>query len=181
MENSPPRQVLADVDLQQEPADGGQAAKRLADAVWADGGTVVATGGCVDLLHAGHIATLEAARRLGDCLIVCLNSDASVRGLKGAGRPLQAGVDRARILRALRCVDAVVTFEEGTPIPLLNRLRPDVWVKGGDYTAATLPEASVLAGWGGQVVAVPYLPERSTTALVATARTAPQTVAAPRT
>lgn len=83
---------------------------------------------------------------------------------------MQNADDRARILRALRCVDAVVEFDEDTPAELLERLRPNVWVKGGDYTASTLPEADVLARWGGQVVAVPYLPERSTTALVTSAR-----------
>jgi rfaE bifunctional protein nucleotidyltransferase chain/domain/rfaE bifunctional protein kinase chain/domain len=144
--------------------------QNLIAAVREQGGTVVATGGCFDLLHAGHVATLEAARRLGSCLIVCLNSDASVRRLKGSGRPLQAAADRAHILRALSCVDAVVTFEEDTPLRILDTLRPDVWVKGGDYSADTLPEAPLLAGWGGQVVAVPYLPERSTTRLVSTAR-----------
>jgi rfaE bifunctional protein nucleotidyltransferase chain/domain/rfaE bifunctional protein kinase chain/domain len=150
--------------------DPAQPAQALIAAVRHRGGTVVATGGCFDLLHAGHIATLEAARRLGDCLIVCLNSDASVRRLKGPARPLQTAADRIRILRALSCVDAVVIFEEDTPVQVLDRLRPDVWVKGGDYSADTLPEAPLLAGWGGQVVAVPYLPERSTTRLVSTAR-----------
>ncbi len=144
-------------------------ARALAERVWSRGGTVIATGGCFDLLHPGHIATLESARRLGDCLVVCLNSDASVRRLKGDSRPLQPAPDRARVLRALRCVDAVVVFDEDTPSAVLRALRPNVWVKGGDYTAATLPEADVLAEWGGQVVAVPYLPERSTTRLVSSA------------
>lgn len=131
-----------------------------------DGGTVVATGGCFDLLHAGHIATLEAARALGGCLIVCLNSDASVRRLKGSDRPLQRQDDRARVLRALQCVDAVVVFDEDTPAQALRRLRPDIWAKGGDYTGADLPEAAVLAEWGGEAVIVPYLQGRSTSALV---------------
>jgi rfaE bifunctional protein nucleotidyltransferase chain/domain len=130
------------------------------------GATLVATGGCFDLLHAGHVATLEAARSLGDALVVCLNSDASVRRLKGPERPLQPARDRARILSALSCVDAVLVFEEDTPLEVLRVLRPDVWVKGGDYTDQTLPEAAAIAAWGGQVVAVPYLPERSTSRLV---------------
>lgn len=138
--------------------------------VRAAGGTVVATGGCFDLLHAGHVATLEAARSLGDCLVVLLNSDASVSRLKGPDRPLVPAVDRARVLAALACVDEVVVFEEDTPHLALDRLRPDVWVKGGDYAGADLPEAALLAEWGGQAVVVPYLDGRSTTSLVATAR-----------
>ena len=132
----------------------------------ARGGTVVATGGCFDLLHPGHVSVLEAARRLGDCLIVCLNSDRSVHRLKGPGRPLQSEQDRATVLRALRCVDEVVVFEEDTPIETLRALRPDVWVKGGDYAGIELPEAAVLAEWGGVAVTVPYQAGRSTTSLV---------------
>jgi D-beta-D-heptose 7-phosphate kinase/D-beta-D-heptose 1-phosphate adenosyltransferase len=129
-------------------------------------GTVVATGGCFDLLHAGHIATLQAARALGDCLVVCVNSDDSVRRLKGPQRPLQSAADRALVLSALQCVDAVVVFEETTPMAVLRRLRPDIWAKGGDYSGMVLPETAVLAEWGGQAVTVPYLAGRSTTALV---------------
>jgi rfaE bifunctional protein nucleotidyltransferase chain/domain len=132
----------------------------------ARGATVVATGGCFDLLHAGHIATLEAARRLGDCLIVCINSDESVRRAKGPGRPLQSAADRARVLSALRMVDRVVVFDEDTPHRVLRRVRPDVWVKGDDYTAAELPETALVRGWGGEVLTVPYLSGRSTTRLV---------------
>jgi rfaE bifunctional protein nucleotidyltransferase chain/domain/rfaE bifunctional protein kinase chain/domain len=136
------------------------------------GGTVVATGGCFDLIHPGHVAVLEAARRLGDCLIVCLNSDESVRRLKGAGRPLQSEQDRATVLRALRCVDEVLVFDEDTPAELLRKLRPDVWVKGGDYAGIELPEAAVLAEWGGIAVTVPYQPGRSTSNLVQLAESA---------
>ncbi len=136
--------------------------------VRAAGGTVVATGGCFDLLHAGHIATLQAARRLGDCLVVCLNSDSSVRGLKGPDRPLVGEDDRRRLLAALDCVDAVVVFEESTPEAVLTWLRPDVWVKGGDYTDP--PEAELVRRWGGRCVIVPYLDGRSTTRMIAAAR-----------
>jgi D-beta-D-heptose 7-phosphate kinase / D-beta-D-heptose 1-phosphate adenosyltransferase len=130
------------------------------------GGTVVATGGCFDLLHAGHVATLRAARGLGDCLVVCINSDDSVRRLKGPSRPLVTAPDRARVLEALEFVDAVVVFDEDTPAEVLDRLRPDVWAKGGDYAGADLPEAAVLRRWGGQAVVLPYLDGHSTTALV---------------
>ena len=141
------------------------------EAVRTSGGTVVATGGCFDLLHAGHVATLREARRLGDFLVVCVNSDASVRRLKGAGRPLVPAADRSRVLEALEYVDAVVVFDEDTPVEALGRLRPDVWVKGGDYAGRDVPEAVALASWGGQTVVVPYLQGRSTTRLVQTAAT----------
>jgi D-beta-D-heptose 7-phosphate kinase/D-beta-D-heptose 1-phosphate adenosyltransferase len=144
-------------------------ARDVVAAVRARGGTVVATGGCFDLLHAGHVATLRAARSLGDCLVVCLNSDDSVRRIKGAGRPLQPARDRGRVLGALADVDAVVVFDEDTPAEMLRRLRPDVWVKGGDYAGVELPEARLLREWGGEVVTVPYLAGRSTSELVARA------------
>jgi D-beta-D-heptose 7-phosphate kinase / D-beta-D-heptose 1-phosphate adenosyltransferase len=135
-------------------------------------GTVVATGGCFDLLHAGHVASLRAARRLGDCLVVCLNSDASVARLKGPSRPLVPAEDRARVLTALEFVDAVLVFDEDTPIEAIRRLRPDIWAKGGDYAAGDLPETPVLQEWGGQAVVLPYMPGRSTTRLVESATTA---------
>ena len=115
------------------------------------------------------MATLEAARALGDFLVVVLNSDASVSRLKGSGRPLQPQQDRARVLHALHCVDAVVIFDEDTPAAILDELQPDIWAKGGDYSGVELPEAAVIARWGGQVVTVPYLAGRSTTALVESA------------
>lgn len=130
------------------------------------GGTLVATGGCFDVLHAGHLASLEAARRLGDSLVVMLNSDSSVRRRKGPGRPVQSVEDRARLLRALSVVDDVVVFEEDDPREALRRLRPDIWAKGGDYDANSLPEAEVVRSWGGQVVLLPYLNGRSTTSLL---------------
>ncbi|MFJ4439267.1 PfkB family carbohydrate kinase [Streptomyces sp. NPDC088923] len=139
--------------------------------VRARGGRVVATGGCFDLLHAGHVALLEAARAAGDCLIVCLNSDDSVRRGKGPGRPLVPARDRARLLTALGCVDAVLVFGEETPERVLRALRPDVWAKGADYTRDGLPEADLVEGWGGQVVLVPYLAGHSTTALAHRAAT----------
>jgi rfaE bifunctional protein nucleotidyltransferase chain/domain len=150
----------------QAPVAPGLDAFELVGRVRAAGGTVVATGGCFDLIHAGHVSVLEAARSLGDCLVVCLNSDASVRRLKGDGRPLQSHVDRARVLRALGCVDALLVFDEDTPEAVLDRLRPDVWAKGADYALGQLPEAALLARWGGQAVVLPYLEGRSTTRLL---------------
>jgi rfaE bifunctional protein nucleotidyltransferase chain/domain len=151
------------------PADAGALADpvALAARMHAGGGTVVAAGGCFDVLHAGHVSLLQAARLLGDCLIVCLNSDESVRRLKGEGRPLNPAADRVALLSALHCVDAVLVFEEDTPSAALQRLRPDVWVKGGDYEGQVLPETDLLGSWGGQAVTVPYLAGRSTTRLQA--------------
>lgn len=154
---------------------GPQAAGELAARVRAAGGTVVASGGCFDLLHAGHVAALQAARQMGDCLIVCVNSDASVTRLKGPDRPVVRERDRARLLAALGCVDAVVVFDEETPHAVLSWLRPDIWVKGGDYAGdgagqPDLPEAGLLRRWGGQTAIVPYLDGRSTTNLIAAAR-----------
>ncbi|HLX51503.1 MAG TPA: D-glycero-beta-D-manno-heptose 1-phosphate adenylyltransferase [Streptosporangiaceae bacterium] len=134
------------------------------------GGKIVATGGCFDLLHAGHVELLRQARGLGDCLVVCLNSDTSVRALKGPGRPLMCAQDRARVLMALESVDAVVVFDQPTPSAVLDRLRPDVWVKGGDYAHSELAEAEVVRRHGGQVMLLPYLDRHSTSRLVAAAR-----------
>jgi D-beta-D-heptose 7-phosphate kinase / D-beta-D-heptose 1-phosphate adenosyltransferase len=141
-------------------------ALELVAVVRAMGGTVVATGGCFDLLHAGHVATLRAARALGDCLVVCLNSDDSVRRLKGPERPLVPEADRVAVLEALGCVDVVVPFDERTPEAVLRRLRPDVFAKGGDYALTDLPEAALLGTWSGQAVVLPYLEGRSTTRLL---------------
>jgi rfaE bifunctional protein nucleotidyltransferase chain/domain len=138
----------------------------LAERIRRGGGTVVATGGCFDLLHAGHVRMLEAARRLGDCLVVALNSDASVRLLKGSGRPLVGERDRASVLAALGCVDAVVVFDEPTPERTLCSLRPHVWAKGADYQGERLPEEDSLVEWGGRVVLLPYVEGHSTTRLI---------------
>jgi rfaE bifunctional protein nucleotidyltransferase chain/domain len=159
------------MDGHADEAAGGQGNHgRVLARVRARGGTVVATGGCFDLLHPGHVQTLQAARALGDCLVVCLNSDRSVRRLKGPARPLVGEDDRAAVLSALGCVDAVVVFDEDTPAAILRALRPDVWVKGGDYAVADLPEAQVLAEWGGRAVVLPFVEGRSTTRLIEEAK-----------
>ncbi|MDQ0076450.1 PfkB family carbohydrate kinase [Arthrobacter oryzae] len=129
------------------------------------GGIVVATGGCFDLLHAGHTRALAAARNLGDCLIVCLNSDESVRRVKGPERPILNQEDRTELLLALEFVDAVLVFDEDTPEACLATLRPDLWVKGGDYDVTELPETGLVESWGGRCTTVPYHPSRSTTGL----------------
>jgi D-beta-D-heptose 7-phosphate kinase / D-beta-D-heptose 1-phosphate adenosyltransferase len=167
--SAPPVPAPPAVDA--EPTDD---ALRTAARVRAAGGTVVAAGGCFDLLHAGHVALLQAARRTGDCLVVCVNSDASVRRRKGGGRPLVPVADRIRVLRALECVDAVAVFDEDTPERLLADLRPHIWAKGGDYALERLPEAPLVESWGGQVVLFPYLDGRSTTGIAEKAASSPR-------
>jgi D-beta-D-heptose 7-phosphate kinase / D-beta-D-heptose 1-phosphate adenosyltransferase len=152
-------------------ARGPADAFELAARVRRHGGRLVATGGCFDLLHAGHVSLLRQARALGDALVVCLNSDASVRRLKGRGRPIVPAGDRARLLAELESVDAVVVFDESSPEALLDRLRPDVWVKGGDYTDADLPEAATVRRHGGDVVIIPTVAGYSTTRILAAAQT----------
>ena len=147
---------------------GRSDAFQLADRIRRTGGRLVATGGCFDLLHRGHVSLLEQARALGDALIVCLNSDSSVRHAKGPDRPVVAQDDRARVLSALAAVDGVVIFDEQTPAQLLRELQPDIWVKGTDYASRPMPEADVVRQSGGQVVLVPVVPGYSTTRLVRT-------------
>jgi D-beta-D-heptose 7-phosphate kinase/D-beta-D-heptose 1-phosphate adenosyltransferase len=138
----------------------------FAERVRRRGGRLVATGGCFDLLHPGHVALLRHARSLGDALIVCVNSDASVRGLKGPTRPVVPAVDRVRVLAALESVDAVAVFDESSPAALLEKIAPDVWVKGGDYAGTELPEADVVRAHGGEIVLVPTVEGYSTTRLL---------------
>ncbi|ATO63988.2 bifunctional heptose 7-phosphate kinase/heptose 1-phosphate adenyltransferase [Mycobacterium avium subsp. hominissuis] len=154
------------------PADASAVdALGLAARLRRQGRTVVATGGCFDLLHTGHIRLLRQARELGDALIVLVNSDASVRALKGSGRPVMRDADRARVLAALACVDAVAVFDGLTPERMLEDLRPDIWVKGGDYVAAELPEADVVYRHGGEVVILPTVAGYSSSRLIAAAAT----------
>ncbi|MDD3581132.1 MAG: D-glycero-beta-D-manno-heptose 1-phosphate adenylyltransferase [Desulfobacca sp.] len=132
------------------------------------GQRVVFTNGCFDLLHAGHVRYLEAARSLGDLLVVGLNTDSSVRRLaKGPGRPLTSEADRAEILAALACVDGVVLFNQDTPLALINTLKPDLLVKGGDYNLEQIVGRPEVESWGGQVRIIPLIPGRSTTQLIA--------------
>jgi rfaE bifunctional protein nucleotidyltransferase chain/domain len=135
------------------------------------GGTVVFTNGVFDLLHSGHLTLLETARTEGDVLIVGVNTDASARRLdKGPGRPLVPERERARLVAALACVECVVLFDDDTPLELIRRLRPDVLVKGADYTRDRIVGADEVESWGGRVVRVPLVPGRSTSDLVARIR-----------
>ncbi|WFE95980.1 D-glycero-beta-D-manno-heptose 1-phosphate adenylyltransferase [Micromonospora sp. WMMD987] len=140
------------------------------DAIVADhrraGRSVVFTNGCFDVLHPGHVRYLEQARALGDLLVVAVNSDASVRRLKGADRPVNPVEDRVTLLAALSCVDHVVVFEEDSPAGLIEAVRPDVYVKGGDYPPEMVPEAPLVRRLGGQVRTLGYVPDRSTSAII---------------
>lgn len=127
---------------------------------------IVFTNGCFDLLHLGHITYLEEAAKLGDVLVVGLNSDESVRRLKGPSRPVLPQQERARLLAALEFVEAVVVFEEETPLRLIEKIRPDVLVKGGDYTVDRIVGAELVQSYGGQVEILPLVPGYSTTALI---------------
>ena len=132
----------------------------------AGGQRIVFTNGCFDILHTGPGRYLKAARSLGDCLAVGLNSDVSVRRLKGPERPVNAEADRAEVLDALFAVDYVTIFDEPTAEDLIARIRPDVYVKGGDYTLNTLPEAKIVQQYGGRVAFVDLVPGRSTTKVI---------------
>ena len=139
-----------------------------AAASWRDRarGRVVFTNGVFDLLHPGHIDVLLGARGEGDALIVGLNSDLSVKRLKGPDRPVRSEGERAYVLAALETVDAVVVFDQDTPLELVRRLRPDVIVKGGDYSPETIVGADVVLGRGGRVVVIPLTPGHSTTTTI---------------
>lgn len=142
------------------------------------GRQMVFTNGCFDLLHSGHVDYLQRARALGDWLLVGLNGDDSVRLLKGPGRPIFPERDRVAVLASLRCVDAVVVFQEPTAEALVSVLRPHVYVKGGDWATGERrpPEAAIVEAYGGQVVFLPYLVGRSTTEVIARVRGLPAPV-----
>jgi D-beta-D-heptose 7-phosphate kinase/D-beta-D-heptose 1-phosphate adenosyltransferase len=129
-------------------------------------GRIVFTNGVFDLLHPGHVDVLVGARRCGDALIVGVNSDASVKRLKGPTRPVRSAPERCYVLAALAAVDCVVVFEEDTPFELICALRPDVLVKGGDYTEASIVGAPEVRSWGGDVVVIPLTPGHSTTSTI---------------
>lgn len=147
------------------PSNSTRSAWLLVDHARRAGECIVATGGCFDMLHAGHVAMLRHARQLGDRLIVLLNTDDSAQRLKGPNRPVVDLRHRRQILEALEDVDAVIPFDDCTPAHVLEELRPDIWVKGGDYAGRELPEAEVVRAYGGEVLVVPYVDNQSTSAL----------------
>ncbi|QQS33108.1 MAG: D-glycero-beta-D-manno-heptose 1-phosphate adenylyltransferase [Acidobacteriota bacterium] len=127
---------------------------------------IVFTNGCFDIIHPGHIDLLERAKALGDRLIVGLNSDRSVRSIKGPDRPIQNQVDRAAVLSGLRSVDEVIIFDEATPEELIRKIKPDVLVKGGDWPVTEIVGADLVQSWGGKVVSLPLLPGYSSSAII---------------
>ncbi len=127
---------------------------------------IVFTNGCFDILHIGHAKYLKESKKYGDILIVGLNSDSSVKRLKGESRPINNEHDRAALLDELKSVDYVVVFEEDSPVNLLNIIKPDIYTKGADYTLETLPEAPVVLGYGGRVEFISFVEGKSTTNVV---------------
>jgi rfaE bifunctional protein nucleotidyltransferase chain/domain len=127
---------------------------------------IVSTNGCFDILHVGHLRYLQAARALGDILVIALNSDRSVHGLKGPERPIVPEAERAELLAGLRCVDYVVLFDEPTPEALLKEIRPNMHVKGGQYNEENLPEAPLLKSLGAELRFIPMVENRSTTNII---------------
>ncbi|WP_303816570.1 D-glycero-beta-D-manno-heptose 1-phosphate adenylyltransferase [Selenomonas ruminantium] len=130
------------------------------------GQKVVFTNGCFDILHAGHVTYLEAAKAQGDVLVLGLNTDESVRRLKGPERPINSELDRAKVVGALKAVDYVVLFGEQTAETVIAEVKPDVYVKGGDYTLDTLPEAKIVQSYGGKVAFIDMVEGRSTTNII---------------
>ncbi len=126
----------------------------------------VFTNGCFDILHKGHVTYLEQARKLGDCLVVALNSDDSVKRLKGPSRPLNTLADRIEVLASLESVDFVTWFEEDTPLETVLAIKPSILVKGGDWSVDTMVGAKEVQSWGGKVRSLPYVEGRSTTKLI---------------
>ena len=140
--------------------------ERLCEILHRAGQKIVFTNGCFDILHAGHVRYLEKARSFGDCLVLGLNTDASVRGNKGPARPINGELDRAEVVGALTAVDYVVLFGEKTAETIIAKVRPDVYVKGADYEGKPLPEADIVQRWGGHVAFVPMVAGRSTTHVI---------------
>ena len=138
----------------------------LIDTIHHSGKTVVTTNGCFDILHVGHVRYLEKTKTFGDFLIVLLNSDKSVKSIKGPSRPVNCELDRAEILSALRCVDYVVLFDEDSPKNLLDEMKPDVYTKGADYTMETLPEADIMKKNGTRVEFIEFVDGKSTTNII---------------
>lgn len=128
--------------------------------------TVVFTNGCFDILHAGHVRYLNAAKELGDILIIGLNSDSSVSALKGPTRPVNSEDDRAEVIAGLQAVDYVVIFGDATAERMVATIKPDIYVKGGDYTVDKLPEAQVAAAYGGKTILIPEVPGRSSSNII---------------
>ena len=136
------------------------------DQLRGQGKRIVSTNGCFDILHVGHVRILKQSKELGDILVVGINSDASVKKLKGEDRPINSQDDRAELLSSLECVDIVSIFDEGTPVEFLKVVKPNIHVKGADYKPQDLEETPVVESFGGEVKILPLVPQKSTTSLV---------------
>ncbi|MDD5137132.1 MAG: D-glycero-beta-D-manno-heptose 1-phosphate adenylyltransferase [Candidatus Omnitrophica bacterium] len=145
---------------------GLAAVKKIAESLRKRGERIVFTNGCFDILHVGHVDYLAKARKMGDVLVIGLNSDLSVKRLKGTERPLNSQVDRAKVLSALSSVDYVTIFDEDTPERLIEKIRPDILVKGGDWKEANIAGAAFVKSYGGKVRIVPFVKGYSTTLVV---------------
>ena len=168
-----PAEILSDAGRQQGTSSKQMALREAVARLEHErslGRRIVFTNGCFDLLHAGHVQLLESARALGDVLVVALNSDASIRRLKGEGRPVVGETDRVRMMCALDAVGIVIVFDEDTPLEAIQHIRPDVLVKGGDYEIDTIVGASLVQGYGGRVATIPLVAGLSTTGLLETIR-----------
>jgi D-beta-D-heptose 7-phosphate kinase/D-beta-D-heptose 1-phosphate adenosyltransferase len=164
------QEILDTVGTQQHESDQKICASSLLQNILAGdrqrGKTIVFTNGCFDLLHVGHVKYLQAARKLGDLLVLGLNSDDSIKRLKGPNRPLIGESERAHILAALDCIDYVVVFDEDTPLELITALRPDVLVKGGDYTPEGVVGREIVESYGGRVELINFVDGKSTTNII---------------
>lgn len=140
--------------------------RKIVEEIQSGGETVVTTNGCFDILHVGHVRYLQETKGYADYSIVLLNSDKSVREIKGEGRPINCENDRAEILCALSCVDFVVMFDEGSPRDLLDEIKPNVHTKGADYSVETLPEADVILKNGGKIEFITFVEGKSTTGTI---------------
>jgi rfaE bifunctional protein nucleotidyltransferase chain/domain len=138
----------------------------LLNTLRAEGKTIVTTNGCFDILHVGHVRYLEKTKSFADVLIVALNSDKSVKSIKGDSRPINNENDRAEVLSGLKSVDYVVLFDEDSPIDLLLQIKPDVYTKGADYTIETLPEAKPIMEAGGRIEFISFVEGKSTTSII---------------
>lgn len=127
---------------------------------------IVFTNGCFDILHAGHVRYLKESKKFGDILIVGLNSDVSVKKIKGESRPINPEIDRAEVLAGLEAVNYIVLFDETSPVKLLEEIKPDIYTKGADYTVETLPEAKTVLSYGGKIEFIKFLEGRSTTKII---------------
>lgn len=139
--------------------------KKLLSRSRAEGKVIVSTNGVFDVLHVGHIRYLQTSRCMGDILVAAINSDESVRRLKGPARPFVTELERAEILAALSCVDFVTIFDQDTPIEVLDAIRPDIHTKGGDYNIESMPETQLVRGYGGRIELIPYVAGRSSSRL----------------